>query len=166
MPARSFRSTRPCLRITATEREQLLTWIRTRTSPHRLVVRSRIVLLAADGVAPGQIARRVHVAPATVRLWCRRFAEGGVAALGRDKPGRGRRPGMSLRTALAVLRSMQQPAPHGGTWSARTLARHARTSASTVWRVWQRTGIGPDAPAENLRRAIAQLISETGAAAG
>ena len=152
---------RPCLRITAPEQEQLLKWIRTRTSPHRLVVRSRIVLFAAGGMTPGEIARRVHVAPATVRLWCRRFAEGGVSALARDKPGRGRRPGMSPRMALAVLRAMLQPPPDGAAWSARSLSRHTRTSASTVWRVWKRAGVGPHAPAESLQRAIAQLISET-----
>ena len=95
------------VRVTASERRQLERWVRSRTQRHRTVVRSRIVLLATRGMTVAKIATQVQVAPATVRLWCRRFQEGSVAALERDARGRGRPAGMSRDLALAVLRAMQ-----------------------------------------------------------
>jgi len=41
------------------------------------------LLLAADGVANTRIASRVGVNPATVRAWRSRFAEEGLAKLGK-----------------------------------------------------------------------------------
>jgi transposase len=147
--------------VTDAEHAQLLRWVRSRTSPHRLVVRSRIILLASQGVTAAAIARRVHVSPATVRLWCRRFALDGVCALEREAPGRGRRPGMARAAVVRVLRVMSRgpgPAPR---WTARTLGTAAGTSPSTVWRVWQRHGLGPAAAGREVARALQQVISET-----
>jgi transposase len=55
------------------------------------VLRSRIVLLLAEGLSSREVARRLDVSRHTVDLWRRRFLEEGRDALGRDKPGRGRR---------------------------------------------------------------------------
>jgi hypothetical protein len=54
------------------DRLQLQRWMRSRTESHRKVVRSRIILLAARGLPVSTIAAQAHVAPAIVRLWCRR----------------------------------------------------------------------------------------------
>jgi transposase len=150
-----------CGRISLTERAQLLRWVRARTSPHRLVVRSRIILLAAEGMSIRRIAARLHVSPNTVRLWCDRFHRRGLSALEREAPGRGRRPGMPHQVILAVIRAMQHPPEGGGVWTTRALAAHIGTSASTVWRVWKRTGLGPSSTREDVRLALAQVISET-----
>jgi transposase len=147
--------------MTPAERAQLATWVRARTSPHRLVVRSRIILLAAEGVPIGTIARRVHVAPATIRLWCRRFDRFGVAGLMREAAGRGRPRGMSRTAVLAVLRAMLSPPQRSSPWSARSLASAAGTSPTTVWRVWQRLHLDARASAAAVHRAIEQVISET-----
>src|SRR5687767_11816435 len=93
--------------LTAAERAQLIEWVRRPTSPHRLVVRSRIVLLASEGATATAIARRLHVSPTTVRLWWERFRNRGLAALERDAPGRGRRPGMTPEKVVATLRGMR-----------------------------------------------------------
>jgi transposase len=151
----------PCVHVTATERAQLVEWVRRRTSPHRLVVRSRIVLLAHEGLSAGAIASRLHVMPATVRLWCKRFHRGGVASLVRDAPGRGRRPGMSVNAVIAVLRAMAENADSGRPWTARTLAARARTSASTVSRIWKRYRLSSASSADDVRRALEQVISDT-----
>lgn len=138
---RSARQSLPRLCLSAQERAQLLRWTRARTSAHRLVVRSRIILMASEGRSAGAIAARLHVSRATVRLWCDRFSRYGVAELERERSGRGRRPGMSPRLVAAVLRTMQSPPQNAGGWTTRALAAAAGTSASTVCRIWKRYGV-------------------------
>ena len=48
----------------------------------RVVRQARALLSAADGVANEETARRVGVAPNTVRAWRRGFAAGGLGWLG------------------------------------------------------------------------------------
>jgi transposase len=58
-----------------------------------LVLRSRIVLLLADGMSSRAAARALGVSRHTVDLWRKRFEDGGCQALVSDKPGRGRKRG-------------------------------------------------------------------------
>jgi hypothetical protein len=112
---------------------QLEHWARSRTQHHRTVVRSWIVLLASRGLPVAEIASQVQVAAGSVRLWCRRFQEGGVAALTRDARGRGRPAGMSRELTLSVLHAMHRvPAAER---RVRQVAACGRC-APTVWRVW------------------------------
>ena len=60
---------------------------RARSAPHRQVQRAKALLLAADGVANTRIAVAVGVTVVTVRAWRNRFAEEGLAKLGRGPPG-------------------------------------------------------------------------------
>jgi len=133
-----------------------------RTSPHRLVVRSRIVLMAAEGVGRPAIARALHIAPATVRLWCERFEREGLPALIQDAPGRGRKRGMSRIAVLNVLRTMLEHEPPSRGWTARSLAARAGTSAATVWRVWKRSGLSASSPSSDVHAMLNKAISETG----
>jgi transposase len=81
------------------DRAVLRRWVRKATAPQRLVTRSRIVLLLADGLSTREVARAVGVSRPTVMLWQRRFREGGCQALTRDRPGRGRKKGALLTEA-------------------------------------------------------------------
>ena len=150
----------PGIRLPEADRLQLQRWVRRRTERHRTVVRSRIVLLAARGLPVSQIAAQVHVTPATVRLWCRRFEENGIGALEHDARGRGRRPGMTFPRVRAVLDAMRE-LPPATRVTARRVATAAGTGATTVWRVWARFGLSGASPIEEIDRAIAQSISET-----
>lgn len=143
------------IELTGPERQQLLRWIRSPTTPHRLVVRSRIVLLASEGVSSREIGRRLHARPTAVRLWCDRFRRGGLSAIQRDAPGRGRRAGASSDTTLRVLSTMANR-PASGRWTARSLGRRAGVSAATVWRVWQRAGLDPESTAEEVTAALSR----------
>lgn len=145
--------------LSASERAELQRWARRRTSQHRVVVRSRIVLLASQGLTFRAIAAALRVTPATVRLWVTRFARGRLAALTREAPGRGRRRGGSHALASAVLEATR--AHVANRLTVRAVAVTARTSPSTVWRVWRRYGIGPEASITEVDAARAQLISET-----
>lgn len=55
------------------ERQELLALSRARTKPVRLVERSHIILLAADGLHERRIAQSVRVSPRTVRRWCETY---------------------------------------------------------------------------------------------
>ena len=68
------------------QRETLTVLSRSQTAPHRQVQRAEALLLAAGGVANTRIAEQVGVKPATVRAWRARFAEEGLAKLGKVEP--------------------------------------------------------------------------------
>ena len=61
------------------------------TLPYREVQRAKIVLMAAEGLENGEIARRLEVRVDTVRKWRKRFFEQRLAGLD-EAPGRGRKP--------------------------------------------------------------------------
>jgi transposase len=84
--------------LRASERRALKRAARSQAVPHRQVVRARIVLGAAAGLPNALIARRVGVAPNTVRKWRKRFYTHGYAGL-RDRP----RPGRPRVFAAAVV---------------------------------------------------------------
>ncbi len=84
--------------LRASERRALTRAARSQAVPHRQVVRARIVLGAAAGLPTALIARRVGVAPNTVRKWRRRFCAEGYAGL-RDRP----RPGRPRAFAAAAV---------------------------------------------------------------
>ncbi|MCC7010508.1 MAG: helix-turn-helix domain-containing protein [Acidobacteria bacterium] len=149
----------PFQKLTAAERLALERWARQRSSPHRLVVRSRIVLLISDGLSAAVVAARLHVAPATVRLWTRRFAVGRLPALLREAPGRGRRSGIAEALTRAVLEATRRLAD--GPRTVRQVAALAGTSPSTVWRIWRRAGLTSRSPAEAVEAALAKVIAGT-----
>ena len=147
--------------LTAAERAQLDRWVRAPTSPHRLVVRSRIVLLADDGFRTAAIAAHLRISPATVRLWCRRVQADGVGVLERDAPGRGRPPGMSREKVAATFRALRQFVEDGVPWSARAVADWARVSPATVWRIARKYGLTRASTRADVDRARRQAITET-----
>ena len=62
-----------------------------RTLPHALVTRARIVLMAADGMQNLEISKEVGLSRNAVGRWRRRFVEDGIQGLGDElRPGRPR----------------------------------------------------------------------------
>jgi transposase len=104
----------------AGERRALKRAARSQAVPHRQVVRARIVLDAAAGLPNALIARRVGVAPNTVRKWRKRFWTHGYAGL-RDRPRPGR-PRVFAAVVAAEVKAIacELPATRGvplGRWS-------------------------------------------------
>src|SRR5262245_4752443 len=88
MQARRMRTNIP---ETANERGRLACLIADRNSPARVVWRSRIVLVTADGDPIKAICRATSKSKPCVWRWQKRFAEEGIAGLLRDRtrpPGR------------------------------------------------------------------------------
>ena len=63
----------PPLDLTMDERRDLTALVRRHTAPQQLVLRARIILLAADGLNNSQIARTLGLEADTVRLWRQRW---------------------------------------------------------------------------------------------
>jgi transposase len=78
------------IRLSDDQRAWLESLARKYTSPYRDVVRARIVLYAADGLANDAIAARLDTPRQIVSKWRKRFSEEGVAGL--EELPRGGRP--------------------------------------------------------------------------
>lgn len=94
----------------------------------RQVLRAKIVLAAADGLANVAIARELKVSVNTVRKWRGRFAAGGLAALPDAKrSGRPHVYGPQVRLAVVAAATSEPPHPES-TWSHRAIAAHVAGS--------------------------------------
>ena len=63
------------------DREQLVKLVRDRNTAQKIVWRSQIALLAGEGIAGTEVAKRVGKSVLTVRRWRRRYAAKGVDGL-------------------------------------------------------------------------------------
>jgi transposase len=126
------------------QRDALEVLARSRTAPHRQVQRAEALLLAAGGVANTRIATRVGVNASTVRAWRARFAEDGLAKLGKVRAGRGRKSTIPQAKIDQIVELTRNSKPAGQThWSCRTMALKAEVSAATVQRIWAARGLKP-----------------------
>ena len=143
------------LKITLTpiQREVLESRARAYTDPYCRVIRAKIVLSAADGLANTEIATRLDTSVQVVHRWRKRFAERGIEGLD-DQPRTGR-PRTFGPTVAAETKQLacELPATTGvplSRWSCMELAREliargvvAAISAATVWRILATDAIRP-----------------------
>jgi transposase-like protein len=90
------------------ERAELERRVACYTLPHKVVVRAKMILYAADGQSNTEIARRLETAADVVGRWRKRFFEERLAGLeDRERAGRPRRfpPGAGRRGEGAGLRA-------------------------------------------------------------
>lgn len=80
--------------ISSVERRELESQARKYTSPYYSVVRAKIILLAAEGLANDQIGACLSVPRQIVSKWRKRFFDQRTAGL-HDEPRTGRPPGFS-----------------------------------------------------------------------
>ena len=77
--------------LTQEQRAQLESLASSRSLPHGLVIRVRIILLSAQGLTNRSIAVRLRWSEATVGKWRRRFIAHGISGLHDEwRPGRPR----------------------------------------------------------------------------
>lgn len=133
----------PVIEISEEDRRTLQRWSRGRRSPARLVLRAKIVLLAAAGKLSKDIAAELNTGMKTVCLWRGRFARSGMAGIQKDAP-RGGRPSTSQALAAEIVRKTTTEKPPAAThWSTRTLAAELGTSPAMVQRVWKAHHLQP-----------------------
>ena len=125
-------------------RRKLEQQARGRSTAARVVARSRIVLLAADGLQNKQIAETLKVAPRMAALWRGRFLEQGIEGLLQDAPRPGRTPSISSDvTARLIAKTTQSTPAHATHWSTRTMAKEMGISKASVSRIWRANGLKP-----------------------
>src|SRR5216683_2515827 len=130
--------------LTSEQKSELERFARGRKTQVRVVLRARIVLLAADGHTDLEIAERLGVVPRTAARWRARFLKQGAAGLERDAPRPGRSPAISQQTVLAVIeKTTQQKPSHRTHWSTRTMAAAVGISEASVRRIWRAHGLKP-----------------------
>jgi putative transposase len=125
------------------EHEQLSAIVSSRSLPHGLVRRARIVLMAADGISNNTIAERVGLSHQTVCQWRQRYLQQGLVGLHDElRPGRPR--SISDEEVAELVRKTIQTKPENGThWTIRTVADEAGLSRPTVHRIWRAFGLQP-----------------------
>ena len=132
------------LPMTLEQRRTLEAWVNARTSPQRIVLRSRVCLLAADGVSSNSIAKRLRTSRPTVILWRTRFAKDGPAGISEDASHGASPRRLDAQTVKRIVdRTLQSRPPDATHWSTRTLAKEIGVSHVTVARVWEAHGLQP-----------------------
>ena len=135
-------SVAPALVLRPGDKEKLSSLVRSSSVRAGVAQRSRIVLLAAQGMPNAEIARRVGVSGPTVLSWRNRYQGGGIAAL-EDAPRSGRPPVHG--EGDVVVATLEPPPQQLGVthWSARLLAKHLGISFATVARIWRKWKLQP-----------------------
>jgi transposase len=117
---------------------------RGRSTPVRVALRSRIVLLAGEGLQNEQIAAEMGIAPRTVARWRDRFLKLGIAGLLKDAARPGRKPSIPASVVAQVIEKTTQSSPASAThWSRSKMSREVGISDSTVGRIWRANGLKP-----------------------
>jgi transposase len=132
------------LAMTEEQRKIVNAWTRAKKTPQRIVLRSRICLLAADGMSHNAIAKRLHTSRTTVLLWVDRFKEQGLSGISEDAS-----HGISTRCLAAekiksIVEATLYTKPKDATqWSTRSMAKIQGVSHSTIQRIWDAHGLQP-----------------------
>ena len=131
----------PQIVLTDAERTELSKLSRSKRTSVRLVQRSRIVLLAAQGLQNQEIAAQLGVGRVQVARWRERYARFRLAGIERDLP-RGAPPVKVNVARLVELTTQSKPAA-ATHWSTRTMAEELGVSAASVSRHWRANGLKP-----------------------
>ena len=151
----------PEISLTEAERNELERLVRARSTGHQVVVRARIVLLAAEGLSTEEVARRLHLDSDAVRQWRARWRErlGSVVERLADAPKSGRPARITPEQICQIVAlACEIPADSDrpiSQWTARELADEIvrrgivdRISARHVGRLLKRGR--PEAPLDPL----------------
>jgi transposase len=132
------------IHLTSEERTTLDKWATGRSRPFRVVQRSQIIRMAADGVFNQDISKQLGVSRPTVQLWRDRFLALRLTGLQKDAPRPGRIPRISHRKVSAILQATLHTTPPNAThWSARSLGRSQKVSKNTIHRIWRQHNLKP-----------------------
>jgi transposase len=128
--------------LTAAQKQELQRVVKAPRTPQKMVLRARIILLAAQGLESSRIAQELRTNPNTVGLWRRRFLDVGLAGL-EEAPRPGRPKTIDPAKAHRVITEVVRPPKHRARWSTRTMAREVGLSKNTVHRLWQANDLKP-----------------------
>ncbi|BFU89845.1 MAG: hypothetical protein NTAFB01_10320 [Nitrospira sp.] len=107
-------------------------------------MRSRLCLLAAEGLSNNAIAHRLKTSRPTVLLWRNRFNKAGPSGLAEDAPHGPSAHRLPPRKVRAIVEAtLHTPPPDATHWSTRTMAHAQGVSHASVARIWDAHGLQP-----------------------
>jgi putative transposase len=134
---------KPAIILAEQDKMQLMAISQSRSLPHGLVTRARLVLLAAEGLSNSSIAEKLNLSQQSVCLWRKRFLQLGLQGL-HEELRSGRPRSISDEKVATLVRKTLQSTPKDGThWTIRGIAKETRLSRATVHRIWQAFGLQP-----------------------
>jgi len=129
--------------IDAEQRLQLESLAHSRSIPHGLVERARIVLHAAGGMSNTEIAKRLRLSKPCVGKWRQRYLDMGIQGLDEAlRPGRPRTIA-DEKVSLLVRKTIKSKPKKGTHWTVRSMARETGISWKSVHRIWHAFGLQP-----------------------
>src|SRR5213592_5015032 len=94
-------------------RKQLESWVRAQFTPQQVALRSRILLMAAEGKQDLEIADELEVNRHTPSLWRKRFLANGLDGVWETRSGRGRKPSYDQDKVAAMIQATLHTKPKG-----------------------------------------------------
>jgi transposase len=129
--------------VTSEHRSELESWSRRPKTAQALALRSKIILLAAEGWNNKMIAEKLATTPHTVGKWRKRFASAGNDGL-LDEPRPGTSRKLSDKQVEQVLTRTLESQPEAAThWSTRDMAKACGLSQSSISRIWRAFSLAP-----------------------
>jgi len=132
------------LNLTEDERRELQQIAQSRTLPAGDVMRSRMILLLADGVSYQKIQDSLDTTAPTIARWKNRFLQHRIDGLVEERhPGQQpsvRTPKLQAKVLAAIKEGPRDGSTH---WSCRKLARHLHVSKDTVQRILAQADVRP-----------------------
>jgi transposase len=130
--------------LTAEEQHALEELSRGRRVSVRLSERSKIILLAAQGMENIEIAQQLGMTRQKVARWRKRYLDDGLKGIEKDAP----RPGRSRRIGQADIRevvrmTVEEKPENSSHWSRSRMAQATGLSDSTIGRIWKNHGLKP-----------------------
>src|SRR5580692_8677883 len=130
--------------LTEEERKELQQMTQSRTLPAGDVMRSRMVLLLADGVAYQKIQDLLDTTAPTIARWKRRFLQHRIAGLMEElhpgQPPYVRTPKLQAKVLAAIKEGPKDGSTH---WSCRKLASRFHVSKDTIQRILAQADVRP-----------------------
>jgi transposase len=133
------------LALSDREKAELVALFRNGSTPQKLALRCRLVLLAHQGVANQSIAEQLNLSRPTVLALRAAYAKDGIAAIAGIRKRKRRAPVLTPELEQKILDATLQTRPGDGSthWSVRMLAKHLGISRTIVHRIWQRHDVQP-----------------------
>jgi transposase len=132
------------IRLSREDRVWLEKLVRDRNTPQKVVWRSRIVLLSAEGMRPAAIVAAVGKSELTVRRWRRRYLAKGVPGLLKDATRPPGKPALLREKIEEVVHlTLHEKPPRRTQWSERTMAKRVGLAPSTIHKIWKAHGLKP-----------------------
>ncbi|MGC8536824.1 MAG: helix-turn-helix domain-containing protein [Rhizomicrobium sp.] len=133
------------LALSDSQKKQLEALVRNGHSSQKVALRSRLLLLACEGVSNRSIAEQLEVSRPTVLALRAAFVKDGMAAVTGIRRRQRRGSVLTAELEQKILNTTLKTRPGDGSthWSVRTLARHLGISRTIVHRVWQRHEVQP-----------------------